>query len=102
MILAKGEQKEISLEGLKNFSVGNQEVISYKWMPKLGKLLVKGKKVGFTDLVVWSKNGKENFSIYVLSKQKFLKTFQLADALKNLNLAIDIKGSGDDCLGNPH
>lgn len=92
VILAKGEQKEISLEGLKNFSVGNQEVISYKWMPKLGKLLVKGKKVGFTDLVVWSKNGKENFSIYVLSKQKFLKTFQLADALKNLNLTIDIKG----------
>jgi hypothetical protein len=28
----------------------------------------------------------------VLSKQKFLKTFQLADALKNMNLTIDIKG----------
>ncbi len=92
VILAKGEQKEITFSGLTNFSVGNQEVISYKWMPKLGKLLVKGKKVGFTDLVVWTKNGKENFSIYVLSKQKFLKTFQLADALKNLNLTIDIKG----------
>jgi hypothetical protein len=92
VILAKGEQKEISLHNLKNFSVGNPEVISYKWQPKQGKLLVKGKKVGFTDLVVWTKNGKEIYSIYVLSKQKFLKTFQLADALKNLNLSIDIKG----------
>ena len=92
VILAKGEQKELPFSSLKNFSVGNPEVISYKWMPKSGKLLVKGKKVGFTDLVVWTKNGKETFSLYVLSKQKFLKTFQLADALKNLNLSIDIKG----------
>ncbi len=92
IVLAKGEQKELSFVGLKNFSVGNPEVISYKLMPKTGKLLVKGKKVGFTDVVVWTKNGKETLSLYVLSKQKFLKTFQLADALKNLNLVIDIKG----------
>ena len=77
---------------MKNFSVGNPEVISYKLLPKQGKLLIKGKKVGFTDLIVWTKKGKETFSLYVLSKQKFLKTFQLADALKNLNLEIDIKG----------
>ncbi|MBA2405700.1 MAG: pilus assembly protein N-terminal domain-containing protein [Bdellovibrionales bacterium] len=82
----------MSFESLKNFSVGNPEVISYKFMPKSGKLLLKGKKVGYTDLVVWNKTGKEVISIYVLSKQKFLKTFQLADALKNLNLTIDIKG----------
>ncbi len=92
VILAKGEQKELSFESLKNFSVGNPEVISYKFMPKTGKLLLKGKRVGFTDLVIWKKGGKEVISIYVLSKQKFLKTFQLADALKNLNLTIDIKG----------
>ncbi len=92
IILAKGEQKELPFSALKNFSVGNPEVISYKWMPKTGKLLIKGKKVGFTDLVVWTKEGKEVYSLYVLSKQKFLKTFQLADALKNLNLTIDIKG----------
>jgi hypothetical protein len=53
---------------------------------------VKGRQVGYTDLIVWGGSGKETISIYVLSKQKFLKTFQLADALKNLNLAIDIKG----------
>ncbi len=92
IILAKGEQREIELETLRNFSVGNPEVISYKFLPKQGKLLLKGKKVGFTDVIVWTKNGKETFSLYVLSKQKFLKTFQLADALKNLNLEIDIKG----------
>jgi hypothetical protein len=92
LVLAKGEQKELSFSDLKNFSVGNPEVISYKFMPKQGKLLIKGKKVGFTDLVIWKKSGKEIISIYILSKQKFLKTFQLAEALKNLSLTIDIKG----------
>lgn len=92
IILAKGEQRELSLSGLKNFSVGNPEVISYKYQAKSGNLLIKGKKVGFTDLIVWRGGQKEVVSIYVLSKQKFLKTFQLADALKNLNLTIDIKG----------
>jgi hypothetical protein len=92
VILAKGEQRELSFSGLKNFSVGNPEVIAYKFNPKLGTLLVKGKRVGFTDLIVWTKKGKEVLSLYVLSKQKFLKTFQLADALKNMNLKIDIKG----------
>lgn len=92
LILAKGEQKEIAIPSLSNFSVGNPEVISYKYLKSSGKLLVKGKKVGFTDLIIWSKSKKVVLSLYVLSKQKFLKTFQLADALKNLSLAIDIKG----------
>jgi hypothetical protein len=92
LVLAKGEQKELSFPGLKNFSVGNQGTISYKFLPKSGKLLIKGKNVGFTDLIVWTPQGKQTLSIYVLSKQKFLKTFQLAEALKNLNLTIDIKG----------
>lgn len=92
IVLAKGEQKEIELKNLKNFSIGNPEVISHRYLPKMGKLLVKGKKVGFTDVIIWTANGKETFGLYVLSKQKFLKTFQLADALKNLNLEIDIKG----------
>ncbi len=92
LILAQGEQRELKFEGLKKFSVGNPDVISYRFEPKSGKLLIKGKKVGFTDLVTWLKGGKKTLSIYVLSKQKFLKTFQLADALKNLNLQIDIKG----------
>jgi hypothetical protein len=92
IVLARGEQKELSFQGLKNFSVGNGDIISYKFQAKSGKLLIKGKKVGYTDLVVWANGSKETVSIYVLSKQKFLKTFQLADALKNMDLSIDIKG----------
>ncbi len=91
-VLAKGEQKEILVEDLKHFSVGNPEVISYKLLKNQKKILIKGKKIGFTDLVVWSRKKKMVYNIYVLTKQNFLKTFQLADALKNLNLTLDIRG----------
>lgn len=91
-ILSHGEQKEIILPGLKRFSVGNSEIISYKLLEKGNKILLKGKKIGFTDIMVWTAEGKRSLSIYVLSKQKFLKTFQLAEALKNLKLEIHVKG----------
>jgi hypothetical protein len=92
IILAKGEQKEINFEGFKNFSVGNREILSYKLLSKPQKLLIKGKQIGFSDLIIWTSKGKQVHNVYVLSKQKFLKTYQLAETLKNLNLSIDIKG----------
>lgn len=91
-IIAHGEQKEIILTGLKKFSVGNSQIISYKLLEKDQKLLIKGKKIGFTDILVWTKEGKQTLGVYVLSKQKFLKTFQLGEALKNLGLDIQVKG----------
>lgn len=91
-IIAHGEQKEIILSGLKRFSVGNPQIISYKLLEKEQKLLIKGKKIGFTDILVWNKEGKQTLGVYVLSKQKFLKTFQLGEALKNLGLDIQVKG----------
>lgn len=90
IILAKGEQKEIVINGLKNFSVGNKDIISTK--VHRGLLLAKGRKVGFSDLVVWDKNGRRNIQLYVLSKTSFLKTIQLSEALKDLGLTLSLKG----------
>ena len=90
IILAKGEQKEISLPGLKNFSVGNKDVVSTH--VRQGKLLLKGRQVGFSDVVVWSKSGRQTFQLYVLSKTSFLKTIQLSEALKDLGLNLNLKG----------
>ena len=89
IILAKGEQKELNFPQLKKLSVGNSSVISHKLIKN--KLLIKGKKIGFSDLIIWGE-APVKYNIYVLSKQKYLKTIQLADALRNLSLQIDIKG----------
>lgn len=90
IILAKGEQKELSLPGLKNYSVGNKDVVAT--LVRDGRLLVKGRQVGFSDLVAWDRAGKRSFQIYVLSKTSFLKTIQLTEALKDLGLQLNLKG----------
>lgn len=91
IIISRGEQRELSIPGLKRFSVGNREIIAYTAQSK-DKLLIKGSKVGFTDLVVWSEAGKLTYKIYVLSKTKFLKTTQLAESLAGLNLSLNLNG----------
>lgn len=89
-ILAKGEQREIPLKSLKNYSVGNKDVVTS--FVHGGKLLIKGKKVGFSDLVIWEKEGQRRVQVYVLSKTAFLKTIQLSETLKDLGLELDLKG----------
>ncbi len=80
----------MAVPGLKNFSVGNRDVVSTH--VRQGQLLVKGRQVGFSDLVVWDKGGRRSLNVYVLSKTSFLKTIQLTEALKDLNLRLDLKG----------
>ncbi|MBY0515262.1 MAG: type II and III secretion system protein [Bacteriovoracaceae bacterium] len=90
LIIAKGEQREIGLEKLKNYSVGNKDVLTTRLLGT--KLLIKGRQVGFSDLVIWDKNGKKQLQVYVLSKTSFLKTTQLAETLKDLGLTLNLKG----------
>ena len=90
LVMAKGEQREIPLKELKNYSVGNKEVLTTKI--QTGKLLLKARQTGFSDLVIWEKNQKSHYAVYVLSKSAFLKTVQLTESLKNLDLTLDLKG----------
>lgn len=89
-IIARGEQREIEVNGLKNYSIGNKEVITTTLHN--GKLLVKGRQVGYSDLVIWQKGTKKHLSVYVLSKTTFLKTIQLSESLKDLGLKLNLKG----------
>jgi hypothetical protein len=91
IFLAKGEQMELSIGKLKNFSVGNKDVIKYKYLPKRGKILIKGQSLGFSDLVVWGKH-KEIFHFYVTSKREQLKRMEIAQILKTTQLRTKISG----------
>ncbi len=88
--MAKGEQRELAVKGLKNFSVGNKEVLATHL--RQGKILLKGRQVGYSDLVVWGAEGRQQYQVYILSKASFLKTAQLTEALKGLGLELDLKG----------
>lgn len=91
IFLSKGEQIELSVGKLTSFSVGNKEVLKYKYLPKKGKILVKGKSLGFSDLVVWSKK-KEVYHFYVTSKREQLKRMEIAQILKSTSLKTKVSG----------
>ena len=73
-VISIGEHLEIPSRGLKRFSVTDQQVISYKWLEQQVHFLVEGKKLGYSELIIWDGGGqKTTHRFYVLSKRSFLK-----------------------------
>jgi hypothetical protein len=100
IFISKGEQIEIGVKSLKSFSVGNNEVIKYKYRPKLKNILIKGKSLGFSDLVIWtSSTKKKTYSIYVTSKRSQLKQMQIIQALNKTKLETRIAGELIEIFG---
>ncbi len=87
IIMAKGEHRELKLAKLRRYTVGNREIISYKHLAKKETIIIKGKKMGFTQLIIWGHNEiKKSYNIYVLSKNNHLKMLHLVETLKRLKL----------------
>jgi hypothetical protein len=93
VFIAKGEQIELETGKINHFAVGNKEVIKYKYRAKQGHLLIKGKSIGFSDIVVWkSSKQKQIFHIYVTSKKNQLSLMEMAQSLRDTNLNALVKG----------
>lgn len=95
VMISVGELKEIDLgSDVNNFSLGNPDIISYKPLAGGHKLLIKGKKIGFSDLMIWPKKGtKRSMAIYVISKQKYLGLLQMAEQIKSPDLDVRLTGN---------
>lgn len=88
--IGQGEHKEIipSL-GIRNFTIGNPEILSYKIIGKDQKLLIKGKKTGHTEILIWNKNGEKiSYSIFVLSRIKHQEMQDIAHQLSSDSLKV--------------
>ncbi len=93
IILSKGEQRELDASGLKKYSIGSKDIIANKYHSKTQIMLIKGKKIGFTDLIIWKKDKtKIKYHIYVLSKRSQLKIAQLSAIFKKMELETSIDG----------
>ena len=93
IFISTGELKELNAKDLCNFTVGNREVISYKHEKKRGKLIIKGKKQGYSELIIWGLKFKRKFKIYVLSKLKYLKYLHLTETFHKNGLKTELAGS---------
>lgn len=93
IFIAKGEQSEILKGKIIRFSIGNKEVIKHKYLKSLKTLRIKGRSIGFSDLVAWDQAGAEHiYHIFVTSKKKHLTQASLGSELKSMGLETSIKG----------
>lgn len=93
IFLSKGEQIELSSRNLRSFSVGNKEVIKYKYLPSKGIIHIKAKGLGFSDLIITSKRGKKTtYRFYITSKKEQLAKMQLAQIFKDTELSLNAAG----------
>ena len=92
-VICVGEHLEIPSQGLYRFSVTDRQVISYKWLEQRSRFLLEGKKVGYSELIIWDKNKQKNtHRLYVLSKRSFLKLKQVEKVLHHMGLSTSIEG----------
>ncbi len=92
-LISKGEQIQFSSHKLQSYSLGNSQILSTKILKRKKTLYLKGKSIGYTDLIIWRTNGKkEHFHIYVLSKREGLKLAQIAKSFEALDLDISFQG----------
>lgn len=93
VFLGRGEQIELQLPTIKSFSVGNKEVIKHHFRPAKKTIIIKGKSIGFSDMVIW-KTDKEKivYRFYVTSKKEQLKKMERLQALKDTKLRVQVSG----------
>ncbi len=93
LILSIGEVQELHFPKLKRFTIGNNDSLSHKFFQKRKSLLLKGKKLGLSQLHVWKQNGDHQiFQIYILSKANQLKLLSLTESILNMGLDVENKG----------
>ncbi len=93
LILSRGEHKELKISDLDHFTITNPEIIGHTLKHRKTSLLIKGKRLGMAELIIWSKKkGKRVYRIYVLSKTKALERFHIGKIMEDLGLEVDVSG----------
>lgn len=92
IFISPGEQIELKNIKLDRYSVGNKDVLHHKYRKRNNQILVKGKKIGFSDLMIWHGKQKQTYHFYVISKKEQLKKISLIESLKKFNLNIRTQG----------
>ena len=88
-IIAKGESFTLPLPTMKKFNVGNKEILSYRFDERKKELIVRGAKLGHTEILVWNQGqaGASKHQVFVISKIQEAKYLQLAELLGSLGIS---------------
>lgn len=91
--LAKGELIRVSLPQVSRYSIGNKEVLKVKSLPPKG-LLLKGEKLGHSDLLIWKKGATSpvKLAVFVVRKSHQLKLMQISHTFSSLGIHATRRG----------
>ncbi len=93
IILSKGQHHEIQLDKISHYSITNKDTLGHKFAPSEKKLYLKGKKLGFAEVIIWhGPKSKKVFKVYVLQKNRHLKIIQLGEIFEQMGLKIKLVG----------
>lgn len=93
IVLSIGEQRELIIKYLDKYSIGSSEIISHKFRKAKGSFLIKAKKLGYTDLIIWRGKKVIKYNIYVLNKYRHVELAGLKNVLEKLPLKVQIEGN---------
>ncbi len=87
-IIAKGESLTLSLPTMKKFNIGNKEILKYRFDEAKKTLIMRGARIGHTELLIWNsqKENPEKHQVFVITKMQEAKYLHLAELLASLGL----------------
>ncbi len=91
IILAKGEHYTIAAPNLKQFTLGNPEVLKAKFQERKKSLWLKAIGLGFSEVLVWEKK-KTSYHVYVLDRRVHMAQAAQLALIQNKGLKVNIKG----------
>ncbi len=87
-IIAKGESLTLTLPTMKKFNIGNKEVLSYRFDEAKKTLIMRGARLGHTEVLIWKSkmDAPEKHQVFVITKIQEAKYLHLAELLASLGL----------------
>lgn len=89
IFMAIGQHKEISVENLKKYSVGNPQVLGVKVRGASKNILLKGKKQGFSELLILKSGESSIVPVFVHTKKNQQKLARAKVELSSLGLGLE-------------
>ena len=92
IVMGKGESLTLNSYPIRQFSIGNKEVLTYKFQEKSKSLIIRGSKLGNSEVLLWE-NGSEKpqkIQVFVISKIQESKILQISQAIYGLGLESEI------------
>ncbi len=100
LVLSKGEVLEIKTEDTIKYTVTHRNIVSYKFFPKQKKMILKGKKKGISQIVLWRKlNKSHKITVFVRSRKEQLSYAKFLPALAALGMEFSLIGQKIEVKG---